>query len=229
MGRAPDTDAYVGLITPYHRQRPRYSTVVSFLTEPLRTLQGFIDDIPRAFDLDQAVGVQLDVVGEWVGRSRFVKIPIANAFFSFDAQLKGLDEGVWWQPFDTLYGLTRMDDDTYRLVLRSKIAANNWNGTTDGAVAAFAYIFPSGATKLFVDDNDDMTATYAISGKIPNALFLSLFSLGYVPIKSAGIQTDHLVVSVDSTPMFGFDVSNGFVGGFDNGSWGVTVATLLGV
>lgn len=62
---------------------------------------------------------------------------------------------------------------------------------------------------------------FGISGKIPSEIFMSLLTGGYIPLKPSGVRATYLVVSVDSTPMFGFDVDNEYISGFDRSSWGV--------
>lgn len=215
-----DVDSYLALITSYHRGKPKFAAMVKALVEPVVAQQAFLDHLPRDFDLDEAVGVQLDQVGEWVGRTRFVRVPIANAWFSFDHDMRGFDQGVWYQPqYDTPAGITRLDDETYRTLLRAKIAANNWDGTLPSAKAALEILFPNGETSIIVIDNQDMTITFGVSGVIPSALFIALLSDGYLPLKPEGVRADYRITTV-SGPLFGFDVENEFIAGFDAGAWG---------
>ena len=215
----PDTDAYLGLITAFHRGKPKFAATVHALVEPVVAQQSFMAHLPLDFDLDEAIGVQLDQVGEWVGRSRFVATPIAGAWFSFDTEFRGFDAGSWFQPFDTDGGITRLDDETFRTLLRAKIAANNWDGTLPAAKEALEIIFPGGETQLVITDNQDMTITFGVSGVIPSALFIALLSDGYLPLKPEGVRADYLITTVDG-PLFGFDVQNEFISGFDTGAWG---------
>lgn len=215
-------DDYLSYVTSFHRSRPKFMAMIRALVDPLVATQDFILSLPMHFDLDVAIGVQLDQVGEWVGRSRYIRVPIPGIYFSFDEELKGFDLGVWKGPHDNDIGLTRLDDETYRLLLRAKIAANNWDGTTGTAKEALSIIFPDGETQIFVLDNMDMTMTVGVSGKIPSILFLALLSLGYIPLKPEGVRSLYAVTSVNDTPVFGFDVDNEFIGGFDNGSWAVS-------
>lgn len=215
-----DVDTYLALITSYHRGKPKFAAMIKALVEPIVAAQGFIAHLPTDFDLDHAIGVQLDVVGEWVGRTRFVRVPIANAWFSFDHDMRGFDQGVWYQPqYDTPAGITRLDDETYRTLLRAKIAANNWDGTLPSAKAALEILFPNGETSIIVIDNQDMTITFGVSGVIPSALFIALLSDGYLPLKPEGVRADYRITTV-SGPLFGFDVENEFIAGFDAGAWG---------
>lgn len=216
----PDVDSYLGLITSYHRGKPKFAAMVKAIVEPIVAQQAFFQNLPRDFDLDEAIGVQLDQVGEWVGRTRFIKVPIAGAWFSFDILNRGFDQGIWLNSqYDTPAGVTRLDDETYRTLLRAKIAANNWDGTLGSAKAALEILFPGGETTILVLDNQDMTITFGVSGAIPSALFIALLSQGYLPLKPEGVRADYLITTV-AGPLFGFDVSNEFISGFDDGAWG---------
>lgn len=218
----PSADDYVGLITPFHAGKPKFEATARLLTQPLAELQALLADMPRQFDLDEAIGAQLDVVGQWVGRSRFVATPLPDLYFSFDDAPRGFDLGVWKGPYDSDTGITRLDDDTYRLLLRAKIAANTWDGTVAGMAEALAYLFPSASgTHVFAQDNGDMSMTVGVAGHIPTLVFLALLSKGYLPLKPEGVRTYYSVTSVQNSALFGFDVQNEFVAGFDAGAWGV--------
>lgn len=211
---------YLALVTPSHRDKPKFAALIHALVGPVVAQQDFLAHLPADFDLDEAVGVQLDVVGQWIGRTRYVATPITGVWFSWDDDLRGWEAGVWYRPqYDTPSGITRLDDDSYRTLLRAKIAANNWDGTLPGAKAALEIIFPTGETKIFVVDNQDMSVTFGVSGKIPDALFIALLSDGYIPLKPEGVRADYLITTVDG-PMFGWDVENDYLAGWDEGAWG---------
>lgn len=213
-------DDYLTLITAQHRDKPKFAAMIKTIVEPIVAQEAFIAHLPLDFDLDQAIGVQLDQVGEWVGRTRFVRVPIANVWFAWDTAYRGWEQGVWYQnEYAEAGGITRLDDDTYRTLLRAKIAANNWNGTLPAAKAALEIIFPDGATKLVITDNQDMTITFGVAGVIPSALFIALLSDGYLPLKPEGVRADYLITTVDG-PLFGWDVDNEFIAGWDEGAWG---------
>ncbi len=212
---------YLKLVTAYHRGKPKFVAMIRAIVEPFVAIQNFIAHLPTDFDIDVAIGVQLDVVGEWVGRSRYIETPIPNVYFTLDDALRGFDLGVWFGPNDNATGIVRLDDETYRTLLRAKIAANNWDGTLGTAKKALSIIFPAGDTRLFVLDNQDMSMTFGVAGRIPSILFLSLLTRGYVPLKPEGVRAVYAVTSVDDAPLFGFDVQNEFIAGFDSGAWAV--------
>lgn len=214
---------YTALITSEHRDQPRYMATIGALVRPLVDQMNVLQSMPAKFDLDNAVGVQLDDVGLWVGVSRKIRIPLSGIYFSFDVAGLGFDQGNWKGPFDPDTGLTVLDDDTYRLVIRAKIGANHWDGTLDSSAAILDSIFGSD-THVFIEDHQDMSMTIGISGKVPSAVFLALLAGGYIPLKPEGVRVNYTVVTtVDGAPMFGFDMNNQFVAGFDAGAWGKPV------
>lgn len=211
---------YTDRITSEHNQQPDFMAVVEALAQPMVDLQNLLGSMPGKFDLDDAVGVQLDDVGLWVGISRNVSVPLAGVYFSFDTDGVGFDQGNWKGPFDPDTGLTRLDDDTYRLVIRAKIGANHWDGTLESSKAILDSIF-GGGTFVFIQDNQDMSMTIGVSGHVPSAVFLALLSGGYIPLKPEGVRINIVIVTtVDGAPIFGFDMDNNLVAGFDEGAWG---------
>lgn len=64
---------YLGLVTSEHRSRPRFMATVAAVTDPLCGLQELLETMRAAFDVDSAVGGQLDRTGEWIGRSRHLR------------------------------------------------------------------------------------------------------------------------------------------------------------
>ncbi|MGL5183343.1 DUF2612 domain-containing protein [Herbaspirillum huttiense] len=214
-----DISDYTGLITSEHNQKPKYMAVVETICQPMVDGVNFLSTLPFDFDLDQAIGVQLDAVGEWVGISRNITVPLAGVYFSFDIAGLGFDQGVWKGPFDPDTGLTTLDDDTYRLLIKAKIGANHWDGTLEGSAAILNSIFDS-STHVFIEDHQDMSMTIGVSGKIPSPVFLALLSGNYIPIKPEGVRVSiSVVTTVDGAPLFGFDMNNQYVAGFDTGAW----------
>lgn len=223
IGTTDTVNGYLDRVTPFWRGQPKFTAELVAILEPISDLQDMLAKLPQTFDLDDAVGVQLDAVGLWVGRSRNIPIPIPNIWFSFDSAPRGFDLGIWRGPFDNDSGITVLDDDTYRLFLRAKIAANNWDGTAETAPDAFNLIFSkSPGSLIFVLDNGNMSMTVGIAGKIPSVLFLALLEEGFLPIKPEGVRVDYEITTSDGAPVFGFDVENGFISGFDVGAFGAS-------
>ncbi|MEL6237018.1 MAG: DUF2612 domain-containing protein [Pseudomonadota bacterium] len=212
---------YTGLITSEHSSKPRYSAMVAAIAQCFVDQINVMQSIPTAFDLDQAIGVQLDAVGLWAGITRQVKTPL-SVYFSLDTANLGFDQGSWQGPFDPSAGLVSLDDATFRTLIRAKIAANRWDGTVPGAAAAYANLFAGSGSQIFIQDNGDMTMTVGISGVIPSAVTRALISGGYLHLKPEGVHVNYyFVASANNTPLFGLDVENSYISGFDVGSWAV--------
>lgn len=218
-----DLNDYTSLITSEHRDKPRFAATVAAVVQPLVDQMNLLASMPGKFDLDVAVGDQLDTVGRWVGVSRRIRTPLAGIYFSFDIAGLGFDQGIWKGPFDPDTALTVLDDDTYRLVIRAKIGANHWDGTLEQSAAILNSIFGAD-THVFIEDHQDMSMTIGISGKVPSAVFLALLAGGYIPLKPEGVRVTYTIVTtVDGAPMFGFDMSGPYVAGFNVGAWGKPV------
>lgn len=213
---------YLDLITAEHGDKP------NFLAAVTAALKGFVDEsnmlegIPGAYDLDTAVGSQLDVVGQWIGLSRRLNAPITGVYFAFDTLDVGFDQGVWFGPGDPTEGVVLLDDTTYRLMLYAKIAANIWNGQFGSLQEILQDIFVSSpGTLVFVQDNFDMSISIGVAGTVPSVLFISLLSEDYIPFRPAAVLLDGVyATTVDGAPLFGFDVENDYISGFDVGAWG---------
>ena len=212
---------YLNRITSEHRNQPKFIAYLTALLQPLIDSQGVLRSLLTTFDLDTAIGVQLDATGQWIGRSRFLETPLAGVYFSFDIAGVGFDQGQWLGPFDPIDGLSALDDETYRQLLRAKVLLNNWDGSIPVAAAAIAEVVGNNpATIIMVLDNQDMSMTVGIAGQIPSAVIIALLKGGYVPIQPEGVLVNYEITSVNGTALFGFDVENTSIAGFDVGAWG---------
>ena len=65
-----DVSNYTALITSEHADKPKFMAMVEAVAQCFVDQQNLLLSVPTAFDLDDAVGVQLDAVGLWVGIGR---------------------------------------------------------------------------------------------------------------------------------------------------------------
>jgi hypothetical protein len=224
----PTIDDYLARVTSEHNNQPNYMAMMRLLLQPIVDNQNFLASLPAAFDVDQAIGVQLDVDGIWIGRSRNVVVPQVIDYFSFDIPHLGFDTtAVWYEPGAPLtYSNTfALNDDDYRRLLYSKIAANSWDGTALGATAALQpYLSTYG--KPFVLDLGGMRTQICFAGGVLSDAPLSVFAYNYIPIKPSGVSAEYLVASAPG-PIFGFDITSDYIAGFDEGAWGVSPDYLI--
>ena len=87
-----ELDDYTALITSEHSDKPKFMAMVEMLSEPLVDLMNVLGGMPALFDLDAAVGDQLDVLGQWIGLSRYVNTPLTG-IYSRSTSEAGFDQG----------------------------------------------------------------------------------------------------------------------------------------
>ena len=211
-------DDYKSLITSEHADKPKYMATIGLTASLSAYLQELAADLPRQFDLDEAVGVQLDAVGEWIGRSRRIDTPLTGVYFTWDdIASTGWDNGVWQGEFDPDSGLTVLPDDEYRLLLRAKVAANQWDGTIPGAYDIWTTAFTD--SLIVIQDNQDMSMTVGVAGSQLSTVTQALLTGGYISLKPEGVRVNYYAISVDSGPLFAWDAESEALAGWDTGSW----------
>jgi hypothetical protein len=218
-----DVTTYTGLVTPQHADKPKYMAMLAAVFGCFVDQQNLLASLPEAFDLDTAVGVQLDAVGLWVGVSRDVAVPITGAYFAWDTPGLGWDQGNWQGPFDPTTGISELDDGTYRVLIKAKIGANHWDGTLPTAKTILDSVFTFGSLAI-IQDNGDMTITFGIAGTQPSAVLRAILSQGLLPLKPEAVHVDgYVMTSEDGTPIFGLDVENSYIAGLDVGALAIAL------
>jgi len=211
-------EEYLNLITSAYRKKPKFTAMVSdYVGLPSRVQDLLLSMIPL-FDVDVAVGDQLDIIGLWVGISRDVNIPTTGIYFSWD----GVDPSVGWD-YGTWQGnlptstITELPDDAYRTLIKAKIAANKWDGTTTNAYAIWDALFPD--LNILIQDNQNMSYAMIFFGGIIDSLTVALITGGYIPLKPEGVRISGYYIPVDDGPVFGWDMDTDYMQGWDEGSW----------
>lgn len=185
-----DIQRYLNLVTAAHRDKPRF---IAWLTAALTPVDDAVictDSMIAAFDLDNAVGIQLDALGEIAGRSR------ALAFQPTDAETSPI-----------------LNDDMYRLIIRAKIAQNQWDGTMPSIYELWANLFAE--VTLMLLDNQDMSMNALIIG-LSTQLEKDLVTNGYIIPKPQGVGVNY---SYPETTVFAYGMENGVFKGYEDGYW----------
>lgn len=135
-----ETEDYARLISEKNYLRQKFMLYFRSTIRPGVSLQSVLGAFDLAFDVNNAAGEQLDVIGSCVG---------VNRTLSHAPSEGGLD----------------MDDEEYRTMIRMKIAQNVWDGTNKGAMQTYREVF--GDSFSFVQlDNQDMTVSLSVSGDV---------------------------------------------------------------
>lgn len=219
---------YTDLITNYHAGKPLFVEHVDLSTRPLTDISNATTALINAFDIDTAYGNQLDILGLWIGRTRIVEEPITGIYFSFDTDGIGFDQGVWRGPYDPIEGFTNLSDDVYRMVLKTKIAINHWDGTNGTLPAILDTALAGSGVRMEIVDNQDMTISllfFAENGiDAVSKEIIAVIKMGYLTVKAAGVYSGGSITTPSvGNKLFGFDTDNDYLSGFDIGAWGVNL------
>lgn len=133
-------DYYANLLILQYRGQPDAYATIQTLVDPVIMDQLPID-VQEAFSVDSAIGVQLDVLGKYIGVSR-----------------NGYD----------FSGPVTLDDDDYRTILKIKIIQNSSQSDLSTIQSLLNTYFPD---ELFVVDYQDMTMDYVYFGNSTVAEF----------------------------------------------------------
>ncbi|HGG5994045.1 TPA: phage protein [Salmonella enterica subsp. diarizonae serovar 61:r:z53] len=124
---------------------------------------------------------------------------------------------------------TSLSDETYRIVLKTKIAINNWDGRNDSLPPILDAALDGSGLKMQIVDNQDMTIGIWVFPETDiSSVSLELIAAirqGYLTVKAAGVWGGSIEIPSVETPsegnrFFGFDMDNEYISGFDAGSWG---------
>lgn len=186
-----DVTPYLNLITSEHRAAPKFIASLTAIVQPFADQLVNLVGLPTLFSLDTALGVQLDAVGLWIGKTRRLAVPIANVFFTFDTANLGWDHAVWRGPFDPVSSITILGDPLYRLLLKAQVAANSWNGTKPSAEFDLNLLFAPATVKI--KDNQDMTMVVTLTGVV-DSVTKALFTTGALSLRPAGVSATYVTV-----------------------------------
>lgn len=179
---------YLNLLTSEYRGSPKLNALLQMLLQKFDDVSQCQVSLDMAFDIDNAVGPQLDALGTVVGAARTV----------------GFQPSGGVSP--------TLDDANYRIYIKAKAAQDQWDGTIDGLQAIWATLFPTG--HIIIGDNQNMTATIFLSGNF-SSIQQDLITNGYIVPRPQAVLYNYIF----GGPHFGFDLNNGFIGGFDIGTW----------
>ena len=173
-----DIKTYLNRITSQHKTKPKYMEFLAARLEPFIDLARVLESFDEAFDLEKAVGVQLDIIGQFVGLNRLLT----------------------FQPEGGLSPVLK--DDMYRILLKAKISKNNWNGTATGMYELWQTLFPE--YTILIRDNQDMTMTVYTDMSTPFMLS-QLIQYEYIIPKPMGVMFNYIFLKRDEYEAFDYD------------------------
>lgn len=160
------------LIMQYH-EKPKAKAMVEAQASAV-----YLNNLPLtiqdAFNIDTAVGDQLDVLGKYVGVSRIGA---------------GLTQQI------------TLSDSDYRQLIKMVVIKNNSGSSLETIQSLLAVAFPG---QVLISDNQTMGLNYIIEDSLGTSDLLELLATGgYLP-KPMGVETSIVVVPAHINPYFGF-------------------------
>lgn len=189
---AGDVTPWLDLVPAPNNVQPDFMAMLTASLQPLADTLAAEQSMPTIFDLDTAVGAQLDALGQWVGITRNLQVAITGVYFAWDTVGLGWDQGAWQGPGDPSTGLVVLPDPQYRTLLRAKIANNQWDGTIPGAYAIYGVLFAGTGFGINIKDNQNMTMTVTVTGPPLDALTAAIVTGGYLDLKPAGVLATYV-------------------------------------
>jgi hypothetical protein len=183
---APIT-TYTNLIPSQNQNQPNFMATISACVQPFADLTAVLLSLPTNFDLDQAVGTQLDTVGLWIGVTRFLSEAI-NSYFSFNIVGLGFNQAIWFTTGAPESGLVELDDSDYRLLLEAKVVANHWNGTIQQAYNSWDQIFGADNVPVVIlqTGKTPLTLVATVNGVVSTVIAPLFGELSYIAIQDMG-------------------------------------------
>jgi len=164
------------LILQYRGQPKASQTVAIYVKQAV--LDYVTQNLQVAFDIYTAVGPQLDIIGKYVGVSRYIG-PI-NAVNTYGMERYPSNTGnpnglkryntmvnsgdIWMRYGYAGANSTKLGDDQYRTAILLQIILNHNDGTLY-SIQSYLNTFFQGL--ITVTDNKDMTMTYYVDPSVP--------------------------------------------------------------
>lgn len=185
------TANYIKLLTSQYQNAVKFKSWLQHNLDILHDGMTAAHSINDRFDIDFASGAQLDIIGTIVGQKRIL-------------------------PFEPTDGSDPvLDNETYRSLLKAKIAMNHWDGQLYSIEQQWQLIFPE--TQIIIVDNQDMTINVSVLGTL-SSLLQDLIEHDMLIPRPQGVKMN-LEWSPETTAYFAYDMENNEYNGYDIGRW----------
>lgn len=166
-------DYYADLLIIQYLGKPRAYATIQAQAKPL-----IMDQLPlsvqAAYDVEEAVGVQLDILGKYIGAVRTAL---------------------------TFTGPVELTDDEFRILLKMKIVQNN-SGSSLYAIQSLIDRFFPGAVQVF--DYQNMRLSYLFASTFGTVTLAEAFVRQKLLPKPMGVQLASVIYTPTLTNIFGF-------------------------
>ncbi len=202
---------YTNLLIIQYKGKPKAEATIALIAE-IQAMNNVQFDVESGFDINTAVGKQLDILGKWIGVNRnYQGTDYPDKVFGFtnytDAD-SGQEGFLDYSDYDTKKGtfLTyneivgnkqKLNDEDYRIVLRLQIVCNNANMSQS---AIDNLLFQYFGNSIIASSSNQMDLTYFIAE--------SIAKLGIILLKKKVLPKPMAVrvkaINNENGPFFGF-------------------------
>jgi hypothetical protein len=181
----PFVDEARGRITEQFKDKPIIDKYIRLLIGEWSEMQVVLQDLQQLRSIDTAVGAQLDIIGEIVGRPRGLVTAELFYYFGFESAPLGGSfasttdptVGAPWYSIDAPTGISREpSDEEYRLILKAKIIKNRTMSRPEDVINAYKFLFQAGA--VTIDEYEPAKVRIGIGKILTNVERGLLFDLG---------------------------------------------------
>lgn len=213
---------YQNLLIKEYWEKPNAYAEAGVLASGYGKIYKFYTAIVDGFDLDNAIGAQLDIIGRIVGAPRIVPFVLEKQAFGFSnndssvgfaSKFDSIRPGAPFQDkFAPLYTSQQLDDFDYRFFIRARIAVNIVGAVmvSDERLSIQDAINTAFEGRAYVLDNQDMSLTLYVAPEIDLDRLRLVRNLGLLP-KPQGVRYD-LVIQAAPGETFGFSSDADAVG-----------------
>lgn len=193
--------------------KPVLAAIIESLGEELDEIISAFSDLRNKRWINTGDGVQLDGIGDIIGRPRQISDAVQIPFFGFVDQENALTfgDGRFRDASETWLQTVNLADAEYRMVLWQKVFKNNASGTLEDTIKSLLFIFS--APKVFVEDAGNAKIMIAIGRKLTKSE-ISLADAIDLMIRGGG-------VGVKQKEYFNYDNYFGFLGQPNSTGFGV--------
>lgn len=221
-------DEISNLLIKQYWEKPKAKGEIDLKAATWEKTRAFIADLDPAFDLDNAVGAQLDVLGRIVGISRSVPGVVPKIYFGFSINptSKGFSDkfnnlregGPFFDKFSLPFTALQLGDSDYRFFIRVKASLNRASGyvSSDRYIGIQDVVLAAFEGRAYVIDNLDMTLTLYVSPSVSLDRLRLIRALNLLP-KPQGVRYK-VIIQAEPGETFGFSnnpSSRGFADKFD--------------
>jgi len=127
------TDTYKNLLIVQYSDKPKAQAHIKLIIGELEKVYQFANQFDTAFDVDLAVGKQLDIIGKIVGINRIVPFAVPKNYFGFDGhehsfpmndKFKNVVSYPMKSKFEIPFTSGELNDLDYRFYIKAKIVKN---------------------------------------------------------------------------------------------------------